>query len=92
METFSSAGYFGIAVDYKGIDDSQGAAFCPVVVKPQHAVVEQSRPEDSPLLETAPFAQAASRTADAAFILVIQDRCCAAGSPPPHSDCFRRFL
>ncbi len=51
VETFSSAGYFGIAVNYKGIDDSQGAAFCPVVVKPQHAVVEQSTPEDSPLLE-----------------------------------------
>ena len=51
METFSSAGYFGIAVDYKGIDDPQSAAFCPVVVKPQHAVVEQSKPEDSSLLE-----------------------------------------
>jgi hypothetical protein len=51
VETFSSAGYFGIAVDYKGIDDPQSAAFCPVVVKPQHAVVEQSKPEDSPLLE-----------------------------------------
>ena len=51
VETFSSAGYFGIAVDYKGIDDPRGAAFCPVVVKPQHAVVEQSKPEDSALLE-----------------------------------------
>jgi len=51
VETFSSAGYFGIAVDYKGIDDPRGAAFCPVVVKPLHAVIEQSKPEDSPLLE-----------------------------------------
>ncbi len=51
VETFSSAGYFGVAVDYKGIDDPHGAAFCPVVVKPQHAVVEQSKPEDSLLLE-----------------------------------------
>ncbi len=51
VETFSSAGYFGIAVDYQGIDDPRGAAFCPVVVKPQHAVVEQPRPEDSSLLE-----------------------------------------
>ena len=38
VETFSSAGYFGVAVDYKGIDDPHGAAFCPVVVKPEHAV------------------------------------------------------
>jgi len=51
IETYSAAGYFGIAVDYKGIDDTQGAALCPVVVKPEHAVVERSKPEDNPLLE-----------------------------------------
>lgn len=52
VETYSAAGYFGVAVDYKGIDDAHGAAFCPVVVKPEHAVVEQPRPEDSELLES----------------------------------------
>ncbi|MGA2716571.1 MAG: DUF2309 domain-containing protein [Bryobacteraceae bacterium] len=52
VETFSAAGYFGVAVDYKGIDDPHGAAFCPVVVKPQHAVLEQPRAEDRELLET----------------------------------------
>ena len=52
VETFSSAGYFGVAVDYKGIDDPHGAAFCPVVVKPEHAVVEQPKAEDSELLES----------------------------------------
>jgi uncharacterized protein YbcC (UPF0753/DUF2309 family) len=52
VETFSSAGYFGVAVDYKGIDDAHGAAFCPVVVKPSHAVLEQPRAEDSALLES----------------------------------------
>ena len=52
VETFSSAGYFGVAVDYKGIDDPHSAAFCPVVVKPQHAVHEQSKAEDSALLES----------------------------------------
>src|SRR5262249_12129232 len=41
IETFSSAGYFGVAVDYQGIDDPQAAAFCPVVVKPKHTVFEQ---------------------------------------------------
>ncbi|HUI82025.1 MAG TPA: DUF2309 domain-containing protein [Bryobacteraceae bacterium] len=51
VETFSSAGYFGVAVDYKGIDDAQAAAFCPVVVKPQHAVLERPRAEDRGLLE-----------------------------------------
>ncbi len=51
VETFSSAGYFGVAVDYQGIDDPHSAAFCPVVVKPEHAVLERPRAEDSELLE-----------------------------------------
>ena len=52
VETFSAAGYFGVAVDYQGIDDPQGAAFCPVVVKPRHAVLEQPKTEDAALHES----------------------------------------
>ena len=52
VETYGAAGYFGVAVDYKGIDDPHGAAFCPVVVKPKHAIVEQPKPGDSELLES----------------------------------------
>ena len=52
VETFSSAGYFGVAVDYKGIDDPHAAAFCPVVVKPEHSVHEQPKAEDGGLLES----------------------------------------
>jgi uncharacterized protein YbcC (UPF0753/DUF2309 family) len=52
VETYSAAGYFGVAVDYKGIDDPQGAAFCPVVVKPKHAIMEQPKAGDSRLLES----------------------------------------
>jgi uncharacterized protein YbcC (UPF0753/DUF2309 family) len=51
VETFGAAGYFGVAVDYKGIDDVHAAAFCPVVVKPRHAVHEQPKAEDSELLQ-----------------------------------------
>jgi uncharacterized protein len=51
VETYSAAGYFGVAVDYRGIDDAHGAAFCPIVVKPEHAVVEQPKAEDNALLE-----------------------------------------
>jgi uncharacterized protein YbcC (UPF0753/DUF2309 family) len=51
VETFSSAGFFGVAVDYTGLDDPHGAALCPVVVKPEHAVLEQPRAQDSALLE-----------------------------------------
>jgi len=52
VETFSAAGYFGVAMDYQGIDDPEGAAFCPVVVKPRHAVLEQPKPEDHALHES----------------------------------------
>jgi uncharacterized protein len=52
VETWGCFGYFGLAVDYRGIDDPHGAAFCPVVVKPEHAVVERPKPEDSSLLES----------------------------------------
>jgi len=55
VETFGSAGYFGVAINYKGIDDAHGAAFSPVVVKPQHAVLEQPKAEDSTLLERRRF-------------------------------------
>lgn len=52
VETYSAAGYFGVAVDYKGIDDPHAAALCPVVVRPEHAVVERPKLEDSSLLES----------------------------------------
>jgi uncharacterized protein YbcC (UPF0753/DUF2309 family) len=52
VETYSAAGYFGVAVDYKGIDDARGAALSPIVVKPEHAVLERPKPEDSGLFES----------------------------------------
>jgi len=51
VETFSAAGFFGVAVDYKGIDDAHGVALCPIVVKPQHAVREKPTGEDLHLHE-----------------------------------------
>lgn len=40
IETYGAAGFFGCAVDYKGLDDAGGVALCPVVVKPAHQVAE----------------------------------------------------
>ena len=38
--TFGVAGFFGVAIDYRGLDDYEAAAYCPVVVTPAHEVVE----------------------------------------------------
>lgn len=39
-ETFGAAGFFGLAIDYQGIDDHRPGAYCPVVVQPTHEVRE----------------------------------------------------
>ena len=45
FETFGVAGFFGVAIDYQGLDDRAPAAYCPVVVTPAHEVHE--RPVDA---------------------------------------------
>lgn len=45
LETLSAAGFFGVAIDYRGLDDHEAAAYCPVVVTPAHEV--QERPEEA---------------------------------------------
>jgi len=42
VETFGTAGFYGVAIDYAGIDDATSVALCPVVVVPKHAVREQA--------------------------------------------------
>lgn len=46
VETHGAAGFFGVAVNYRGLDDAHGVAFCPVVVTPQHAVIEKPSRDD----------------------------------------------
>jgi uncharacterized protein YbcC (UPF0753/DUF2309 family) len=41
IETFSAAGFYGVAMNYAGIDDAHGVSLCPVVVKPAHAIRER---------------------------------------------------
>ncbi|HLK99573.1 MAG TPA: DUF2309 domain-containing protein [Myxococcaceae bacterium] len=48
-ETFGVAGFFGVAVDYHGLDDANAAALCPVVVTPRHQVREHAHPEHEQL-------------------------------------------
>lgn len=51
-ETLGIAGFFGVAIDYQGIDDAGSVALCPVVVTPAHAVEERACPEHEPLSRT----------------------------------------
>lgn len=39
--TFGAAGFFGVAMDYRGLYDPEPAAYCPVVVTPAHEVHER---------------------------------------------------
>ncbi|MEO5925720.1 MAG: DUF2309 domain-containing protein [Bryobacteraceae bacterium] len=41
IETFGAVGFYGVAINYTGLDDAHGVSLCPVVVKPAHAVTER---------------------------------------------------
>ncbi len=40
-ETFSAAGFFGVAIYYKGVADAYYSTLCPIVVRPQHWLIEE---------------------------------------------------
>ncbi len=40
VDTYGAAGFFGIAMAWRGVDDAADTALCPVVVRPAHRVVE----------------------------------------------------
>ena len=44
FETFGTAGFFGVPMYYRGIDDWHAVPLCPIVMRPRHTVVEL--PED----------------------------------------------
>jgi uncharacterized protein YbcC (UPF0753/DUF2309 family) len=44
IETFGAAGFFGVPILWKGLDDAAPSALCPIVVRPQNALHEQVAP------------------------------------------------
>lgn len=51
VETLGGAGFFGLPVDYRGIDDAHATARCPVVIDPDREIHEHPLPEDAALLD-----------------------------------------
>lgn len=45
-ETLSAAGFFGLPIRYRGLDDAGHASLCPVGVEPAHEVVERPHEEE----------------------------------------------
>ena len=50
-ETFGAGGFFGVAMDYSGLDDHGVTPLCPAGVVPAHRVQEVPRPEGAETAE-----------------------------------------
>ena len=43
IETLGAAGFFGVAINWRALDDSSDTPLCPIVVTPAHAVYEHAK-------------------------------------------------
>lgn len=50
IETLGAAGFFNVAINYKGLDDRKVVSLCPVLVTPAHEVQEVPRSDSEKML------------------------------------------
>ena len=43
IETLGAAGFFGVAINWRSLDDTSDTPLCPIVVTPAHAVYEHAK-------------------------------------------------
>ncbi len=49
LETFGTAGFFGLAIEFQGLEDPRHAALCPIVATPEHVIYERPRAPVGPV-------------------------------------------